>query len=45
LDRMAACGAVGRGFESLWARIEDDLDPRVLYNYCLERTDAISLLV
>ena len=20
LDRMAACGAVGRGFESLWAR-------------------------
>jgi len=21
LDRMAACGAVGRGFKSLWARI------------------------
>jgi hypothetical protein len=21
LDRMAACGAVGRGFESLWVRL------------------------
>jgi hypothetical protein len=30
---MAACGAVGRGFESLWARIEDDLGPKVLYTY------------
>jgi hypothetical protein len=24
LDRMAACGVVGRGFKSLWARVFKD---------------------
>jgi hypothetical protein len=34
-------------YEALWARFEDDLDPKVLctYNHYLERTDAIILLV
>jgi hypothetical protein len=34
-------------YEALWARIEDDFDPKVpyTYNHYLERTDAIIRLV
>jgi hypothetical protein len=40
---MAACGAVGRGFESLWARFNIELSPKPLrlvqsvFNYQLTR--------